>query len=412
MKKIIVIFIVILILVAFGWKIYEKVFTNQKGNFNKRRAFAVPVEVAPVRKITMRDVGSFTGTIFPRSQFVVAPKIAGRLEKLLVNIGDFVKRNQLIAVLDDDEYVQRVDQARAEMEVAKANLEESHSGLDIARREFDRAKTLRKKKIASESELDSAKAQFQTQTAKHKVALAQVVQKKAALKAAQVYLSYTKIHAYWENHDESRVIGERFVDEGAMLAPNTPIVSVLDIGSLTAVIHVIERDYSKVRMGQQAVVSTDAYPNKTFTGKIIRISPLLKETSRQARVEIEVLNPESLLKPGMFVRTQIEFARHDDVAVVPLTALTKRGGQQGVFLVDIQDMKAHFVPVSLGIINGEVAEVVSPLISGSVVTLGHHLIVDGSSVILPDEKPRRSSTDKAGNIESGEKSRPSQGKKP
>lgn len=392
MKKSLLILIALSILSIIGWKIYQKVNTTQKGAARHRMAYAVPVEIASVQKITMRDVGFFTGTLFPRSQFIVAPKIAGRLEKLLVNIGDFVKRNQLIAVLDDDEYVQRVYQAQAELEVAKANLEESRSNLDIAHREFDRAKTLRQKKIASESELDSAEAQFKAQNAKYKVTLAQVVQKEAALKADQVYLSYTKICAYWENHGESGVIGERFVDEGAMLAPNTPIVSVLDIGSLTAVIHVIERDYSKVRVGQMAVVTTEAFPNMTFSGKIIRIAPLLKETSRQARVEIEVPNPEGLLKPGMFVRVQIEFNKHDSATVVPLKALTKRSGQQGVFLANTRDMKAHFVSVTLGIMNDKWAEVVTPKLTGSVVTLGQHLLEEDSAIILPEAKPKSPST--------------------
>ena len=388
MKKTLVILIIFLLLSVIGWKIYQKVNTAQKETPHHQKAFAVPVEIEPIRKITIRDVGFFTGTLFPKSQFIVAPKIAGRLEKLLVNIGEFVKRNQLIAVLDDDEYIQRVGQAQAELEVAKANLEEGLSNLDIARREFDRAKTLRQKKIASESELDSAEAQFKVQNAKYKVTLAQVAQKKAALKAAQVYLSYTKICAYWENHDDSRVIGERFVDEGAMLAPNTPIVSVLDISSLTAVIHVIERDYSKVLMGQQAVITTDAFPGKTFSGKIIRIAPLLKETSRQARVEIEVPNSEGLLKPGMFVRVQIEFSKHDNATVVPLKALIKRSSQQGVFLVNTKDMKAHFISVTLGTINGKWAEVVTPKLTGSVVTLGQHLLEEGSPIILPGTKPK------------------------
>ena len=386
-KKGIVILIVLVLLSFLCWKIYQKVYTPEEGTARHRKAFSVPVEIAPIREMTVRDVVFFTGTLFPRSQFIVAPKIAGRLEKLLVNIGDLVKRNQLIAVLDDDEYVQRVDQARAELEVGKANLEESLSNLDIARREFDRAKTLRQKKIASESDLDSADAQFKAQNAKYKVALAQVIQKKAALKGAQVYLSYTKICAYWENHGNSRIIGERFVDEGSMLAPNTPIVTVLDIGSLTAVIHVIERDYSKVQVGQQAEMTTDAFPGKTFSGKIIRIAPLLKETSRQARVEIEVPNPEGLLKPGMFVRVQIEFSKHDSATVVPLKALTKRNSQQGVFLVDMKDMKAHFIPVTLGIVTDKWAEVVTPEFTGSVVTLGQHLLEEGSPVILPGTKP-------------------------
>jgi RND family efflux transporter MFP subunit len=169
-----------------------------------------------------------------------------------------------------------------------------------------------------------------------------------------------------------------------MLAPNTSIVSVLDIRALTGVIYVIERDYSKVRTGQEASVSTDAFPGRTFPGKVVRVAPILKETSREARVEIEVPNPEGLLKPGMFIRVQIEFSRVDDAMVVPLSAVAKRNGKQGVFQVNMEEMTAQFVPVDLGIVNNERAQILAPPLTGQVVTLGHHLLEDGGAIILPE----------------------------
>ena len=247
-------------------------------------------------------------------------------------------------------------------------------------------KALRQKKIASESELDAADAAFKAQSAKHKVALAQVAQKEAALKAAQVRLSYTKIAVSFDGTGGQWVVGERFVDEGAMLAANDSMVSVIEIGSLVATVFVGERDYAKVRVGQKALVSTDACSEKSFTGKIVRVAPLLKETSRQARIEIDVPNPEGMLKPGMFVRVEIEFGRHDVATVIPQSALVKRDSRQGVFLVDTQEKKARFVPVTLGFVNAEVVEVISPPLSGLVVTLGNHLLEDGSAVILPSSK--------------------------
>ncbi|NIM95016.1 MAG: efflux RND transporter periplasmic adaptor subunit, partial [Anaerolineales bacterium] len=102
----------------------------------------------------------------------------------------------------------------------------------------------------------------------------------------------------------------------------------------------------------------------------------------QARVEIEIPNPDGILKPGMFVRVQIEFAEHKNVTVVPLSALVKRNGQRGVFLADTQNMKAYFIPVTVGIIDHTLAEVVKPSLSGLVVTLGHHLLEDGSAIVM------------------------------
>ncbi len=392
MKKALGIFIGLPLIGLLGWQVYQRASISAKGSRRQRGAIAVAVEVAPIQNATIRDVGSFTGSLFPQSYFLVAPKIAGRLEKLLVDIGEPVKRGQLIAVLDDEEYAQQVEQARAELEVAKANLIESRSALDLSKREFERAQALRQKRVASESELDVAQAQFKAQDANYKVALAQVAQKEAALKAAQVRLSYTKIRASWEEGNELRIVGERFVDEGAMLKANDRIVSILEINSLTGVIHVIERDYSEVRIGQEAILATDAFPGRNFTGRVVRVAPLLKETSRQARVEIKVPNQDRFLKPGMFIRVQIQFARHENATVIPVTALAKRNNQQGVFIVDIKNMKAHFTPVTVGIVNGDRAEVVKPPLSGSVVTLGHHLLEDGATITLPETKPAVSSS--------------------
>lgn len=391
MKKMAAILIALGVVGLLGWRIHKKLSMLPKGFNRQRGGAAVAVEITPVQKTTIRDVGLFTGTLSPKSQFTVAPKVAGRLEKLLVNIGDRVKRGDLIALLDDDEYFQQVEQARAELEVATSNVEECLSSLNVAEREFERVRTLREKKIASESELDAVQAQYNAQEAKYKVALAQVTQKEAELNAAQVRFSYTQISALWEDGREPRVVGERFVDEGEMLKPNAPIVSILEIHSLTAVIHVIERDYSQVRTDQDVVLTTDAVPGETFPGKIVRVAPLLKETSRQARVEIEVPNSKGLLKPGMFIRAEIEFARHENATVVAVAALVKRGGLQGVFLADREKMKAHFVPVRLGIINIAQAEVVEPLLSGAVVTMGQHLLEDRSSIILPASRPVGSS---------------------
>jgi RND family efflux transporter MFP subunit len=382
--------VVLIILILTGWQIYNKagLFKKQASRVGKP---SIAVEIQPVVTTSIREVEIFTGNLLPKSQFDVAPKISGRLEKLFVNIGDEVKQDQLIAVLNDDEFTQQVDQAKAELDVARANIEENRSTLNLAQREFERAQSLREKKIVSESELDAAEAQFKAALARQKVAVAQVAQKEAELKTNQVRLDYTRIKASWENGSESRVVGERFVDEGGMLTANSPIVSIIDISLLRAVIHVIERDYPRVKMGQRAVISTDAFPGRTFKGTIARIAPLLKEAARQARVEIDIPNPENLLKPGMFVRAEIEFDRHDNATVIPVDSLVKNNGQWNIFIADTETMQAKLVQVKPGIINENMVEIVEPAISGSVVTVGQHLLEDGSAISLPGKKTGPSS---------------------
>ena len=393
MKKFFSVLLVFAVVTVAGWQVYKRITASSDKNGPGRSAAPVAVETKPIRKDIIRDIGVFTGSLLPKSQFVVAPKVAGWLEKLLVNIGDEVHQNQVIAILDDEEFTQQVQQVRAELQVAKANAENCTSDLDIAKREYDRAKALREKQIASASELDESEAAFNACQTRLKVSLAQVAQKEAVLKAADVRLSYTKVQAFWEDGGDTRVVGERFVDEGALLQVNEPIVSILENDPLTAVVYVIERDYQKVKVGQQSITTNDAYPDKTFTGNVVRIAPLLKESSRQARVEIEIPNPGQLLKPGMFVRAQIEFARHNNATLVPYAALVKREGKEGVFIVDLNNLKALFTPVKTGIINGELVEVIEPEISGFVVTLGNHLLEDGSDITVsgknrPEKAPQ------------------------
>lgn len=385
MKKFLISIILLSGLGFLGWHIYEKAAASGKDLKRGSGEVTVAVDIAPVNRTDIREMGNFTGSLYPLSEYVLAPKIAGRLEKMLVHIGDTVKGGQLVAALDSEEYRQQVSQAAAELEVAQANLQERKVTAENAKREYERTLALREKKIASESQLDAAVSEYKNQQAKLKVAMAQVSEKQAALKIAEVRLSYTQIRVTESNDARYRVVGERFVDEGSMLAANTPIVSVLDIGTLIAVIHVIERDYARIQPELAAMIATDAFPDQTFSGKVIRIAPLLKEKSREARVEIEVPNPQNLLKPGMFVRVQIQFDEHKDAAVIPLSALTRRNGVQGVFMADIEEQKARFIPVTLGITEGNRAEVLTPEISGSVVTLGQHLLEDGTSILLPDK---------------------------
>ncbi|MGA1823785.1 MAG: efflux RND transporter periplasmic adaptor subunit [bacterium] len=386
MKKVIVIIIGLSCAVFIALRVYQNIGGEQENGPRPRGAVTIPVEAAAIEKTTISDVQLFTGTLMPKSHFVVAPKVGGRVEKLIVNIGDVVKRDQLIAMLEDDEYAQQVEQARAELSVSKANLEEQQSALEAAQKEFERIKALHNKKIASDSELDSRQLELRAQAAKIKVAMAQVEQREAALQAAKVRLSYAEIRASWQDGDGSRVVGERFVDEGAMLSSNSPIVSIYDISTLTAVIFVIERDYPKVKIGQAATVTLDAYPHRSFQGKIVRVAPVLRNTTRQARVEVEIPNDDWLIKPGMFARVHIEFAKRIDATVVPVASLAKRNNQQGVFLLSPDKTNVQFVPVTLGIVSKDMAEVIEPSLSGMVVTLGNHLLEDGSAVSLQNRQ--------------------------
>lgn len=396
-KKQILLTALIVPVLLLSWFIYNKA-RPESGPGAPGGNVAVAVETAPITTSSISDLGHFTGTLTANSHVTVAPKISGRLNRLLVNIGDPVRSGQLVAVLEDEEYRQQVIQAEADLNVAAANLEEARSALAMAERNLERTRALHQTGIQSDAQLDQVTAQHQAQSARYNVALAQLANREAALESARVRLSYTRISASWERDNQIRYVGERFTDEGALLSTNTPILSIVELQPITAVINVTDRDYFRLQAGQAALVTSTAFPGKSFPGKIARIAPLLQETSRQARVEIEVQNREKLLKPGMFISTRIEFAGRDQVTVVPFNSLANREGLQGVFLVDRANRRARFTPVRIGIIEGDRVEILEPEgISGEVVTLGHYLLELEGGIILPASPEKPADAEKAEN---------------
>ncbi len=386
-RKTVLIALGALIVIFLGWRILRAIFPGTSGPGGPGRV-AVAVEIGPVQTSSIRDLSQFSGTMIARSHVTVAPKVSGKLNRLLVDIGDPVTSGQLVAVLEDEEYQQQVIQAEADLRVARANLEEAKSSLEMSGRDLERSRALHEKGIQSDSQLDAVVAQHGTQQARYNVAVAQLANREAALEAARLRLSYTQIRASWQTGSPVRYVGERFADQGALLSVNAPILSIVELQPILAVIHVTDRDYFRLKPDQPAVVTSGAFPGRSFTGRIVRIAPLLKETSRQARVEIEVDNPDKQLKPGMFINAQIEFARRESVTVVPFNAVATRDGQAGVFVVDIEAKRARFQPVTIGIVEGDLVEVLEPAsLSGHVVTLGHYLLEKEGAVILPGTAP-------------------------
>lgn len=386
MKKWLTILLLVVFLSLLGMKVYNKMLDPGGGYFDGRRSKPTAVELAPVQRRTIRDMGMFTGSLKPRTRFLLAAKTAGRLERLRVNIGDILTHGQLVAELDDSEYQQQLEQAKALLEVASANARAAFESLAISARELNRVKSLRSRKIATVSELDAARANYTTKKVANEVAKAQLTEKEAALKLARIRLSHTRVHALWRDKKARMVVGERFVDEGALLSANTPIVSLIEISSLIAEIHVTERDYYKLKVGQSVAVTAEAIRNRRMSGRIARIAPLIKESSREARVEIIVDNPGGVLKPGLFVRAEILFAAHPNAVVVPQSAVVNRNGVTGVFWADLDKQQARFIPVEPGIDHQGLVEIVKPKLSGNVVTIGHHLLEDGSAILVPGQE--------------------------
>ncbi len=385
MKKIVwLVLIVLAILIA--WRVFAQIRKNRSaGSESVRSQAAIPVETVTVQHKTMRDLGQFSGSLKPISSFTLAPKVAGRLIRLLVNIGDRVVNGQLVAVLEDEVYQQQLEQANAALAVATAQVEQTRLALKAAEANWTAIKTLFEQNYSTQSEMDKTDADLAAARARYDIALADVQKAQSQLRTAEIQLSYTQIRAVWNGGGNTRLVGERFVDEGNLLSVNTPILTIIDNSVVTAQIDVIEREYTRIGIGQPVEVFTDAYPDEVFTGTLVRLAPLLQDSSRQARAEIDIPNPRGLLKPGMFVRVQTQYAIHQDVPVVPSQSIVKREGRDGVFLVEQETQTARFIPITVGITDGGYTEVVEPQLSGDVVVLGQDRLQDGSQVKLPEK---------------------------
>lgn len=342
----------------------------------------VAVELAPVEHTAIREIREFTGTSGPLYRYVVAPKVSGRVMVLTKRIGDPVKRGEVVARLDDAEYNQAFAEAEANFRIAQASLVEAEGQFALSGQELERMKSLQAKGISSSSELDLAETSYKAQQARLNLAKAQVEQREAAMNSARIRLGYTVLTT-----SEPGYVGERFVDEGALLSPNTPVLSVVGIDRIIVRTSIIERDYGLIKSGQVADVIVDAYPERTFGGRVARIAPMLQESARVAEMEVEVENDSLLIKPGMFTTVRVIVNEHDNAQVVPSRAVVHRQGDYGVFTVLAGADTASYHKVEIGIVTPNMTEILSPVLDGMVVVLGQHLLSDGSSVILPGAEP-------------------------
>lgn len=388
MKKKIYIGVAILFGVFLLWRISSLIFTGGEKSGPPARP-PVAVEVDSISYGPIREESRLIGNVYPQYQYIVAPKVSGRILRMTKRIGDRVRAGEIIALIDDAEYQQAVFEAEANLKIAQASLTESRSQFELAGQEKERSEQLQAKGIASPSELDAAVTNYAAQQSRYALAEAQVEQREAALKSARIRLGYTRLTA-----SKPGFIGERFVDEGTLLAPNAAVASVVGIDSVIVQTSVIERDYTRIRIGQQASVSVDAFKTRQFRGVVSRIAPMLQEASRVAQMEVEVQNDSLLLKPGMFARVNVITAEKDDAQIAPATAMVSRNGETGIFIVSPEYATAHFIPVKTGIVTLDQVEILSPPVKGMVVTLGQHLLDDGSPVLLPNAPGKTNAEEK------------------
>ncbi len=383
-------FILLLTGAAVAWKLTQKDENSPSGGRSRSERRALPVEVAPLERRTLREIRRFSGSLQASAQVDIAPKLSGRVREMNFDLGDRLQPGDQVALLDDEEVLQELARATADLAVAQAREREAVSEQALAEKDLARVRSLAEQRISSPADLDQAEAEALTKAAALELAKAAVKAEEARRNAAEIRLGYTRVDASWDQAEGARQVSRRYVDPGTTLSANQPLLQVVDLDPVLARFEVAERDYARLSLDQEVSLSTDAYPGERFTGRISRISPVFNEATRQARIEVEIANPDERLKPGLFVRADVVLAVQEDSLTAPLAALTRRGNKLGLFYVEPGTVPiARWLEVQTGIEEAPRVELIGMNLQGDVVVLGQQLLDDGSPLLLQDTSGER-----------------------
>lgn len=351
-----------------------------------------PVKTVKVQKRTLQNKLALTGTATAAERFTIAAQTSGRLMLLPLQVGQYVKKGQLIAQMEEQDFQQDLRQIQADLAVTQAQKQEIQANLKLAEEEYARDAALYSKKLVSQTELAASRNTLETQRARLRVLEAQERQQNVSIQGGKLRLSDTRIYAQWPGAG-SRVVSQRLIDAGATVSANTPLVELVSLDPIVVKTPISEKDLALVKVGQSVNMRSDTYPDQAFKGTIARMSPVLDPETRNAEVEIQLANPKHQLKPGMFLQGELILATRPQAQSVPLEALVERQDlPPGVFVVQ-PDQSVKFVEVKTGFSEDPYLEIISPVIQGEVVTLGNHLLSDGAKVKIdgaPSKAPQGS----------------------
>ena len=335
------------------------------------------MEVATIDRGTIRERVSLVGSLKPKQQVEVIAKITGRLERIFVDVGDPVREGQLIAELEGAELAQQVLRADAALAVAEATLAQREAELENARAEELRAADLFAQGLLSVQGQQTSETRARVVQSQLALAEALVRQAEAALEELRIRRQQTQIRSPLDGW-----VARRYVHPGALVNPNTPMVTVLQLSTMVTQVSVPERDLAKLRVGNQATVVVDALEGRSYEGHVARISPLLDPTTRSGSVEIEIPNSDGQLKAEMFARIQMDLGTDRQVLLVPRDAVILRGQQTGVNVL-LSD-RVQFRPIETGASTEQGIEVLAGVDAGTtVITRGSQGLKDGDLVVVP-----------------------------
>ncbi|MBS1762606.1 MAG: efflux RND transporter periplasmic adaptor subunit [Bacteroidetes bacterium] len=435
------------ILIGTGALVVLLIVLSKAGVFGKAEGVKVTAEKAEKRTIT--EIVSASGKIFPEIEVKVSPDISGEITELNVQEGDTVKKGQLLGRIYADIYSIQRDQAasgvaQSEAQIASSQAQVANSqaslgalkaALDQAQKNFDMQKKLYDEKVISRSEFNVAESNLKSSQANYNAALQGIKGSEASVKSAQASATSARSNLERANKDLSRTAiiapmdgvvsllnvkkGERVV--GSNMMAGTEILRVADMSGIEVRVDVGENDVPKIKVGDKAIVTVDAYSDRKFDGIVTQVASSntgaatqssLTSTSTdvtQYKVYVRILaeSYKDLLskgsfpfRPGMNASADIQTETHKDVISVPINAVTTRektktekGNDEPeivVFIIE-KDNKVKKVPVKTSIQDINYIEITDGLKGGEMVVTGPYDVVsktlkDGTEVKVTDKE--------------------------
>jgi multidrug efflux pump subunit AcrA (membrane-fusion protein) len=380
-----------LLLVAVG--VFAASCGGSKANVRKSET-SVNTQPAAVEVTTAaaikRDLPRFfeaTGSLAGDQQTDVAPQTAGKVVAVGVDIGSYVRRGQMLVQLDESELKLHVDQAAAQVEQAKAAVRQAEEKiglrpgqafdpnrvaevaaakvtLDLAEKELKRAEKLIESGDVSRSFYDEQRARRDQLKEQYEVQLAQARQNYAAVDVARTNVANAQSQLALAKKNLSYAVTpapidgfviERTADLGEYVSPQQKVATIVRTNPLRIRIDIPEQAIPEIKVGQSVSITTSAWPDKNFAGRVARIAPNVSATSRTMTVEAEINNSGNALKPGQFATVRILQERSEPAVLIPARAVLNQAGVNRVYV--IKDGHAEQRLVQTGQTEGDLVEI-------------------------------------------------------
>jgi len=385
-------------------------------NLSSNRERTVKVTLEKVKRQDLTSIISASGEVKPKKNINVSAQVPGRIVKIGVEEGDEVKAGDFLLKLDSTQYEANAEGARSMISSGKAELIQAEARLQRDRNSYDRQKKLFDEELISRDQLEAAKAQYDVSAAQVRAINYQIDQAESNLKSSLDNLAKTVFTSPIDGVITSLRVEEGEVAIiGTMNNPGTVLMTIADLSVMEVEVEVDETDVVGVRLGQEANVRVDAYPDTPFKGKVTEVgSSALQRTtagaatqeSKDFKVVVTLEDPARKLKPGLSASADIVTAKRTDVLAVPISALVLRDKpageagaasaakeEEGVYAV--VDGRAKFAPVEKGITGGMMIEVASGLTENEEIVTGPYAslreLSDGVLVRAEEKKDVKAS---------------------